>query len=219
MVRAGTISGNGTINANGAAAPGQPGNDAGGGGGAGGSVLVLAENGYLPAGLNINATGGRGGDAWPTQAPGAVYPGNRHGPGGGGGGGTVYLSSNAGTVSVAAGQNGVTTTVNDFMVHNPAVRVYSLPRWQVLRSRAVSLERPAFLTRTWLKPRAHPSSPRQPLGPRVHIPSLSPFRLHQERQLVLQSQIIFRAGLPTPQHQRLPSAIRVVPAEHQPRIL
>jgi LPXTG-site transpeptidase (sortase) family protein len=110
MVRAGTVTGSGTINANGAAAPGQTLNDSGGGGGAGGSVLVLAANGTLPAGLSINANGGRGGDAWPIQAPGATYPGARHGPGGGGGGGVIFVSSTAGTTSVAGGLNGLTTT-------------------------------------------------------------------------------------------------------------
>ena len=113
MVRAGTVTGSGTINVDGSDAPGQPLNDSGGGGGAGGSVLVLAANGALPAGLNVSAQGGDGGDAWPGQAPGAVYPGARHGPGGGGGGGVIYLSSTAGTLSVAGGQNGLTTTAND----------------------------------------------------------------------------------------------------------
>ncbi|HEX5840188.1 MAG TPA: isopeptide-forming domain-containing fimbrial protein, partial [Anaerolineales bacterium] len=113
MVRAGTVSGSGLIDASGSAAPGQTLNDSGGGGGAGGSVLVLAANGALPAGLNVTAAGGEGGDAWPGQAPGITYPGTRHGPGGGGGGGVIYLSSTAGTLSVAGGQNGITTTAND----------------------------------------------------------------------------------------------------------
>lgn len=113
MIRAGTVSGTGTINANGTDAPGQPLNDSGGGGGAGGSVLVLAQNGSLPAGLNINANGGRGGNAWIGQAPGATYPGARHGPGAGGGGGVIFLSSSAGTLSVAGGLNGLTTTASD----------------------------------------------------------------------------------------------------------
>ncbi|MEO8355235.1 MAG: sortase [Chloroflexota bacterium] len=113
MVRAGTITGTGTINANGANGSDQLLNDSGGGAGAGGSVLVLVENGSLPAGLNVNARGGQGGDSWPIEAPGSTYPGTRHGPGGGGGGGVIYLSSTAGTLSAAEGQNGITTTVND----------------------------------------------------------------------------------------------------------
>lgn len=118
MVRAGAVTGTGTVNANGNDAPGQPQNDAAGGGGAGGSVVILARNGTLPSGLNVNANGGRGGDAWATSAPGTpseLTPGSanlRHGPGGGGGGGAIYLSSTAGTLSVAGGAHGVTTTAN-----------------------------------------------------------------------------------------------------------
>jgi LPXTG-site transpeptidase (sortase) family protein len=114
IVRAGTVTGNGTVNANGADGQDQPLNDSGGGAGAGGSVLVLAQNGALPAALNVNANGGTGGDAWLTEPPpGATYPGERHGPGGGGGGGVIYLSSIAGALSAAGGANGLTTTAND----------------------------------------------------------------------------------------------------------
>ncbi len=115
MIRAGTVSGSGTINANGADGQDQPLNDSGGGGGAGGSVLVVAGN-ALPGGLNINAEGGDGGDAWPGMSnisrPG--YPGWRHGPGGGGGGGVILANSTAGTLSVAQGAHGITTTDDDF---------------------------------------------------------------------------------------------------------
>ena len=113
MIRAGAISGNGSITASGADAPGQPLNDSGGGGGAGGSVLVVASNSALPAGLNVSSNGGRGGDAWPGQAEGAVYPGARHGPGGGGAGGVVFLSSAAGTVTATGGDPGFTTAAKD----------------------------------------------------------------------------------------------------------
>ena len=113
MIRAGAISGNGSITASGADAPGQPLNDSGGGGGAGGSVLVVASNSALPAGLNVSSNGGQGGDAWPGQAEGAVYPGARHGPGGGGAGGVVFLSSAAGTVTATGGDPGITTVAND----------------------------------------------------------------------------------------------------------
>ena len=81
MVRAGSISGAGTISADGARAPDQPGNDAAGGGGAGGSVIVIAQNNAVGS-LTVNARGGRGGDSYIT--------GNvAHGGGGGGGGGVV----------------------------------------------------------------------------------------------------------------------------------
>jgi LPXTG-site transpeptidase (sortase) family protein len=113
FVRAGTVTGSGTINANGVDGQDQPLNDSGGGAGAGGSIVILASSGSLPAGLNITAQGGNGGDAWPTKAPGSTYPGQRHGPGGGGGGGVILHSSAASTFSVTPGTNGLTTTAGD----------------------------------------------------------------------------------------------------------
>lgn len=109
MIRAGTFSGSGTISANGSNGNSAA-NDGGGGGGAGGSVIVVANSGGL-GGLTINTSGGRGGDAWPTQAPGG-NPGERHGPGGGGGGGFIAISGSA-TTNVNGGANGITTTVSD----------------------------------------------------------------------------------------------------------
>ena len=93
MIRADSLTGTGTITADGLSAntaDTTPANDGGGGGGAGGSVLVYAPNGGF-GGLTVNARGGRGSDAWPTVAA-TTYPGERHGPGGGGGGGRVFLS-------------------------------------------------------------------------------------------------------------------------------
>lgn len=109
MLRAGTISGSGTITANGADGS-EAANDGGGGGGAGGSVVVVAINSGLGS-LTVRAQGGRGGDAWVTQAPSGT-PGNRHGPGGGGAGGVVVLSGSA-SVSVTGGTRGTTTTSFD----------------------------------------------------------------------------------------------------------
>jgi len=63
-------------------------------------------------GLTVRANGGRGGDAWNTQAPG-VYPGERHGPGGGGGGGYIALNGTPAVSSVTGGASGITTTAND----------------------------------------------------------------------------------------------------------
>ena len=60
----------------------------------------------------MNANGGRGGDAWPTQPTGA-FPGERHGPGGGGGGGVVLVSAAGATTSTSGGAHGITTTAND----------------------------------------------------------------------------------------------------------
>ena len=74
------------------------------------SVLVVANSGGLGS-LTINARGGQGGSAWPTQPPGS-NPGQRHGPGGGGGGGFIAISGSAST-DVSGGSNGVTTTVSD----------------------------------------------------------------------------------------------------------
>ena len=111
FIRAGSISGTGTLSARGADAYNDTLNDGGGGGGAGGSVLFWVKVGTL-TGLTVNANGGEGGDAWRTQAPNGT-PGERHGPGGGGGGGVVLLSSAATAVTVAGGGNGITTTAND----------------------------------------------------------------------------------------------------------
>lgn len=103
MVRAGTIAGIGTINANGATPTMVPANDASGGGGAGGSVLVISQNSTIPGGITINASGGKGG----TNTGG----GSPHGPGGGGGGGAVYISPNTATINLDGGKPG--TTNND----------------------------------------------------------------------------------------------------------
>ncbi len=101
MVRAGSISGTGTISADGARAPDQANNDAAGGGGAGGSVVVISQNNPVGT-LTVNARGGRGGDSYLT--------GNvAHGGGGGGAGGVVYASG-AATTNVTNGANGNTNT-------------------------------------------------------------------------------------------------------------
>jgi uncharacterized repeat protein (TIGR01451 family) len=104
MIRAGSVTGTGSITADGGTGV-APLNDGGGGGGAGGSVVVAARSGAL-AGLTINARGGAGSDAWPTSAGGAP---SYHGPGGGGGGGVV-LTTSAAIINVNGGVNGTTTT-------------------------------------------------------------------------------------------------------------
>lgn len=109
LIRAGSITGSATISANGLDGLSAA-NDGGGGGGAGGSVIVIADSGGLGS-LTINATGGRGADAWPTQVPNG-NPGERHGPGGGGGGGFIALTGAAST-NVNGGANGLTTTAAD----------------------------------------------------------------------------------------------------------
>lgn len=106
LIRAGTVSGSGSISANGADGTDAE-NDGGGGGGAGGSVLVVANSGTLGS-LSISAGGGNGGDAWRTASTAA----DRHGPGGGGGGGFIAVTSSLST-NVSGGTNGVSTTLND----------------------------------------------------------------------------------------------------------
>jgi len=105
MIRTGSVTGTGSITTDGGTGV-VPLNDGGGGGGAGGTVVVVAQTGSL-AGLTVNARGGAGANAWPTDAGGApAY----HGPGGGGGGGAVLSTSALGTVNVGGGVNGTTTT-------------------------------------------------------------------------------------------------------------
>ncbi|MEK6373632.1 MAG: C25 family cysteine peptidase [Acidobacteriota bacterium] len=121
FIRANAITGTGTIASNGAWAI-DVGNDSGGGGGAGGTIVIQTQYGVLTS-LSAEAKGGRGGDAWLTQAnpcsnptcpPNATdYPGERHGPGGGGGGGAIYLTSAVASTTVTGGANGVTTLDND----------------------------------------------------------------------------------------------------------
>ena len=121
LIRANAITGTGTIASNGAWALDVL-NDSGGGAGAGGTIVIQTQYGVLTS-LSAEAKGGRGGDAWLTQAnpcsnptcpPNATdYPGERHGPGGGGGGGVIYLSSAAASTTVTGGSNGVTTLDND----------------------------------------------------------------------------------------------------------
>ncbi len=115
MIRAGTITGTGTIVANGSTGV-VPENDGSGGGGAGGSVLLTAQT-WSPTSLTVSAVGGAGANNWISQLPGTpgeFDPGGgnaRHGPGGGGGGGVVLLSSGVNvTTDVTGGVNGTTTT-------------------------------------------------------------------------------------------------------------
>ncbi|MEP7201973.1 MAG: hypothetical protein ABI894_05150, partial [Ilumatobacteraceae bacterium] len=105
LVRAGSLSGAGTIRADGAAG-GVSGQDGSGGGGAGGSVVVLTSSTGAAsgiAGLTITARGGAGGNE--THA-------DPHGPGGGGGGGRVITSSTTASTTVTGGVNGIHTATS-----------------------------------------------------------------------------------------------------------
>jgi uncharacterized repeat protein (TIGR01451 family) len=118
LIRAGELSGTGTIGASGADAFNDTHGDAGGGGGAGGSIVVLSRRGGF-SGAMLIARGGRGGDAGRTQPPNG-FPGERHGPGGGGGGG--FIATNGAAVAVASvtgGASGITTTANDVFGAQP----------------------------------------------------------------------------------------------------
>jgi hypothetical protein len=98
MIRAGSLSGTGTINVNGANANNTVTNDGSGGGGAAGSVMVLAASGL--SGLTVSARGGTGG----TNTGG----GSAHGPGGGGGGGYAISSAALAACTVSGGASGTT---------------------------------------------------------------------------------------------------------------
>ena len=101
IVRAGSMSGSGTINANGANGRTQPQNDGAGGGGAGGSVVLMSAGGGLGT-VAVNVRGGAGGDSFLAGATAHA--------GGGGGAGGVVIRSGAATVSNTGSANGVTNT-------------------------------------------------------------------------------------------------------------
>ncbi|MCB1615507.1 MAG: right-handed parallel beta-helix repeat-containing protein [Pseudomonadales bacterium] len=101
--RSNSITGSGTITVNGGNGVTAE-NDGSGGGGAGGSVLMYTTTGNF-SGLTVNARGGNGGNAWPTQGGSSS---NAHGPGGGGGGGAVLLSAGGASVNTSGGTNGTT---------------------------------------------------------------------------------------------------------------
>jgi uncharacterized repeat protein (TIGR01451 family) len=111
ILHAGSVTGTGTVTANGLSAL-DVANDGGGGGGAGGSIRIFANSGNL-SGLTVLANGGNGGTTWLTDPPGTPFPGNRHGPGGGGGGGVIFLSAAPASSSVKGGSNGFSTMAND----------------------------------------------------------------------------------------------------------
>ena len=73
--------------------------------------LILANSGSL---TGYSWGDGRAGDeTWPGVAPGATFPGNRHGPGAGGGGGVIFTSSAPGSWNAFGGIPGTSTLAND----------------------------------------------------------------------------------------------------------
>lgn len=112
LISAGSVTGNGTILANGGdGAPGTYGGhpDGSGGGGAGGTVIVKLTNPDPTAMLTIHATGGKGGNTENDPGGSGVQP---HGPGGGGGGGIILYAISSGTVitDVSGGKSGKTNS-------------------------------------------------------------------------------------------------------------
>ena len=106
FIRANSFAGSATLSANGAGAYNGTANDAGGGGGAGGTIVMLAASGG-EGGLTLRANGGRGGDAWDSQAYSLA---DRHGPGGGGGGGVILVSGTPASIGITGGTSGTTLT-------------------------------------------------------------------------------------------------------------
>jgi len=101
LVRTGSVTGTGSILANGTNANNSVKNDGGGGGGGGGSILFTATNTPSLSTLTLSATGGSGGSN--------VTGSTEYGPGGGGGGGVIFTNVTGGTLTVAGGAAGTTT--------------------------------------------------------------------------------------------------------------
>lgn len=114
IINAGTISGKGTLLANGGA--GSPGvyglhPDGSGGGGGGGSVLLKVSTASPTASITINAIGGVGGNTENDPGGAGIQP---HGPGGGGAGGVIFCTIPSGTfvADITGGASGKTNSGN-----------------------------------------------------------------------------------------------------------
>ncbi|RKN05145.1 hypothetical protein D7036_11190, partial [Aquimarina sp. BL5] len=103
LLGANSITGSGSITANGANALPTVGgnNDAPGGGGGGGSIVLRASS--IDNTLTLSANGGDGGDQLITNN-------ESEGPGGGGGAGFVAVSAGSPTVNINGGSNGITNS-------------------------------------------------------------------------------------------------------------
>ncbi len=101
ILNTGSLSGSGSIVANGIAGGSSPGQDAAGGGGGGGSVVVLSAAGSGSL-ATINANGGAGGN----NGLNPNDPNEAEGPGGGGGGGFVAATGDAATITTTGGAEG-----------------------------------------------------------------------------------------------------------------
>jgi uncharacterized repeat protein (TIGR01451 family) len=101
IIRAGTITGAGSISARAKDGILTPTDDGGSGAGAGGSILVMAKSGSL-SNIKLNANGGKGGDTNTARPINYDF-----GPGGGGGGGVIFSSVPIGSATVSGGQPGL----------------------------------------------------------------------------------------------------------------
>ena len=101
LIRSGSLSGGVTIDVRGGVANTNPDNDAAGAGAAGGSAVLISPN-WTAGVVTVNAGGGQGGDSF-------LAGGTAH-SGGGGGGGGVVVRSDAMTVDITGGTNGLTNT-------------------------------------------------------------------------------------------------------------
>jgi hypothetical protein len=109
LVIAATITGSGSIVANGNAGSNTTGtgNDAPGGGGGGGTIIAYAETSL--AGITLSANGGNGGSQ---NISNSAHVNEAEGPGGGGGGGYIATANGAGaSQSVSGGANGISNSV------------------------------------------------------------------------------------------------------------
>ncbi len=99
-----TVTGNGTLKANGANGT-TSGNDGAGGGGGGGSIIIRSSAGI--SNLTLQANGGNGGNQDLS-----FLSVETQGPGGGGGGGYIAVPNLTASASVAGGNNGTTDSIN-----------------------------------------------------------------------------------------------------------
>lgn len=103
LIRAGAMTGSGSIDLRGGDANDNPLNDAAGAGGAGGSAVIISPN-WTPGTLAVDVRGGRGGDSW-------LGGGSAHSGGGGGGGGVIVRTGGV-AASTAGGTNGLTNVAD-----------------------------------------------------------------------------------------------------------
>ncbi|MDZ4186293.1 MAG: hypothetical protein U1D97_15115 [Desulfuromonadales bacterium] len=125
LIRAGSITGSGLIDARGADGYNVQ-NDGAGGGGGGGSVVLQS---YFNGNATVNVSGGNGGNAWRERTVPAI---DRHGPGGGGGGGFIAYSPSTGfnvTAAYNAGLPGLSSGGDTFgsTSGNGGITTYDLP--------------------------------------------------------------------------------------------